>query len=215
MLKKSLYSIGLTALLLVILYIFITFQIHKVRDAVPVSLPSKSLNADDIFWNKFGYVTAKGTWTMASPDTMGNPLRTSEIVCQKKEAVCREGYASLFQFNSGTPFLNVSVENYPIIKWDDSQIIYTDNLPSCTYYLYTINRITKEVSGVRRPKSKVDENLCKDVEKKEMQLRLVDGYDVVKAETDKVESFNFDRVILIACGLMWLMGLVIIWRKVK
>jgi len=213
MLKKSFYSIALTVMALVSLFIFFMFQSYKIRDAVPVSLPSFTLNAEDVFWNKLGYVTAKGTWTIVAPDEMGNPLRTSEIVCQKKELTCREGYASLFPFSSGTPFLNISLESYPVLKWDDSQIIYADYAPSCTYYLYTINRITNEVSGVRMPKPKADEKLCQGVEKKNMQLRLVNGQDVVKAEISKVENFALNWLMLIVVGSTLIIGLLFIWRR--
>lgn len=212
MLKKSLYSIGLTTIALISLFIFFLFQHYKIRDAVPVSLPSFTLNAEDVFWNKLGYVTAKGTWTMTAPDEMGNPLRTSEIVCLKKEATCREGYASIFPIGSGTPFLNVSVETYPVLKWDDSQIIYADYAPSCTYYLYIINRITQEVSGVRMPKPKADKNLCQEVEKKNMQLRLVNGFDVVKVEKSKIENFSLNWSMLILVSLVLIFGLVFIWK---
>jgi hypothetical protein len=213
MLKKSLYSIGLTVMTLVFLFVFVMFQNYKIKDAVPVSLPSFSLNAEDVFWNKLGYVTAKGTWIITAPNEMGNPLRTSEIVCQKKELKCREGYASLFKFSSGTPFLNVTMESYPVLKWDDSQIIYADNAPSCTYYLYTINRITNEVGGVRMPKTNADEKLCQGVEKKNMNLRLVNGQDVVNAETSKVQNFTLNWIMLILGGLILIIGLLFIWKR--
>jgi hypothetical protein len=213
MTKKILYSIGLTVAVLAFLVSLIMLQVHRIRDAVPVSLPMFTLNTDDLLWNKLGYVSAKGTWTFVAPDVIGGPFRTSDIVCDKRQGECRESTASLFEFGSGTPFLTASLENYQILKWDNSQIIYTENKAECVYYIYTINRITKEVSGVRRPKPNADQKLCENIEKKEMQLRLVDGLEVVRSETAKVDSSVFAWASLISAGLLWLLGLYFIWKK--
>ena len=215
MTKKILYSLGLTVVILTFFVSLIMLQVHRIRDAVPVSLPMFTLNTDDLLWNKVGYVSAKGTWTFVAPDVMGGPFRTSSITCDKRQGECRESIAALQEIGSGTPFLNAILESYQILKWDNSQIIYTENKAECVYFIYTINRITKEVSGVRRPKPNGDQKLCEFTEKKEMQLRLVDGLEVVRSETAKVDSTAFIWIALGSSGLAWLIGLYFIWRKPK
>lgn len=215
MTKKILFSIGLTVAVFVFLVSLIMLQAHRIRDAVPVSLPMFTLNTDDLLWNKLGYVSAKGTWTFVAPDVMGGPFRTSEIICDKRQGECRESIASLFYLSYGTPFLTTNLENYQILKWDNSQIIYTESKAECVYYVYTINRITKEVSGVRRPKPNADQKICENIEKKEMQLRLVDGLEVIRSETAKVDSTASIWITFGSTGLAWLIGLYFIWRKPK
>lgn len=215
MIRRIGYLIGFTALTLVAMFYVLAFQDYKARSQVPVSLPSFNLFADDMFWNKFAYVTAEGTWVFEKGDK-ANPLSTSRIDCIKSERVCRESqaYISTSGF-SASPFLRVDRTTFSILKWDDSQIVYTDTDPACVFYLYTINRITKEVSGVRKTKANTDPKICESIEKQDMQLRLVDGYKVQSAEMEKVSSLNLVWATLIGALVVWLGGMYLIWKKTK
>lgn len=215
MIRRIAYLLGYTVLTFVALFYFLRYQEYKAQSIVPVNLPSFQLLADDNFWHKWGYVTAKGTWIFESGDK-ANPLSTSEIGCIKSEKVCRDATAIVSNFGfSGSPFLNVDKTTFNILKWDDTQIIYTDTQPTCVYYLYTINRITKEVSGVRKTKTNADPNACESVEKKDFHLRLVSGSKVYQAELEKVTSMPLIWSILIGSLIFWLGGLYLIWKRTK
>lgn len=215
MIRRTGYLVGYTVLVVVVLVYLLAFQEYKAKSKVPVNLPGFSLFADDAFWNKYGYVTAEGTWTFVT-DEKANPLSTSRIDCIKSEKVCREATAMITDSGFGiSPFLNVDRTTYNIEKWDESQIIYSDTQPTCVYYLYTINRITKEVSGVRKNKKNTDPKACESIEKKDLQLRLVDGYKVQTAEMDKVSNMPLIWTILVGALLTWIGGIYLIWKKTK
>lgn len=207
--------LGFTIFTLVALFYVLMYQDYKAKSRVPVNLPSFELFADDSLWNKFGYVIAKGTWIIEGGD-MANPLSTSEIECIKSEKICRDATAIVSNFGIlEAPILNVDKTSFQILKWDDSQIIYTDTQPSCTYYLYTINRITKEVSGVRKTKANTDPKACESIEKKDLNLRLVDGFKVYKTKLEKVTNMTLVWAVLIGGLIFWLGGIYLIWKKIK
>ena len=114
--------------------------------------------------------------------------------------------------NLGT-FLNLETNVYDIVKWNDSQIIYVDDFPQCVSYIYTIDRLTKQVNGIRKPKKGADANLCESIEKRDMRLKLVDGLVVWKQERNKVENAPRNIAVLVLLLLAYIVSLIFVWKR--
>jgi len=210
--KKLLWSFVLTSGLIASLAIFLTIYNLYIKSVAPVSMPFFSLTTDDQMWNKFGYVTADGTWVMEKPDVMYSPFMANKIICVKREGVCRDAEASV-DAHGGTSYLRVNLDEFPIIKWDDSQIIYTNNSPECVTYIYSINRETKQVTGIRKPRPNANLESCKDIEKNEIKLKLVSGFDVWQEQISEHTNVFLNVFILILIGLSYLAGMYLAWRR--
>jgi len=205
-----LLTIGLFGSLLAILFLFNLL----IKASVPVSLPFFRLSTDDQMWNKFGYVVAEGTWVMEKPNVMYTPFLANKIICFKKEGICRDAEASV-NVQSESSHLRVDINEYPIAKWDETQIIYVNNNPECVTYTYSINKATKQVSGIRKPKPNSSTEFCKDVDKNEIKLKLVDGFDVWQEQQTKHTNVFANTSILIFLILSYLIGMYFVWRKKK
>ena len=212
--KKILWSFLLTGGLIGSLVAFIFILGLFIKSVVPVSMPFFSLSTDDQMWNKFGYVVAEGTWVMEKPDVMYSPFLANKIVCVKKEGVCRDAEASV-DAHSQTAYLRVNVTEFPIVKWDDTQIVYVNNDPMCVTYVYSINRATKQVSGIRKPKPNINTEPCKDLQKNEIKLKLVSGFDVWLEQEAKHTNTFLNVSILILLALGYFFGMYLVWRKRK
>jgi hypothetical protein len=212
--KKILWTVLLTGGLISSLAAFLFILTLILKSAVPVSMPFFSLSTDDQMWNKFGYVVAEGTWVMEKPDVMYSPFLANKIVCVKREGVCRDAEASV-DAHGGTAYLRVNVDEFPIVKWDDTQIVYVNNDPECVTYIYSINRATKQVSGIRKPRANITSESCKDIQKNEIKLKLVSGFDVWQQQKSEHSNVFVNTLILILLGLGYLTGLYFVWRKKK
>ena len=186
----------------------------ELKSKVPVSMQFFSLTTEDLMWRKLGYVVAEGTWVMEKPDVMYTPFLTNKIVCVKKEGVCRDAEASVTSFGE-TAYLRVNVDEHPIVKWDDNEIVYVNNSPECVSNIYSINRATKQVTGIRKPNANIESDGCKGLQKNEIKLKLVSGFDVwQELQAEHTHKFiNISILILLLFG--YIFGLYLVWRKKK
>lgn len=137
-----------------------------VKQKVPVSLYGYQVFVD--LWNK-GYVGLRGTWVMEN-DRPAFPLQASEINCLSSSQECIESRAEI-----SDDMLLINQDTYEITHWDEHILIYTQSA-QCVDYVYTVNRDTEQVSGIRKLKKGM-EKACPETSK-ELKLRLTNGFDV-------------------------------------
>lgn len=173
-----------------------------VSHKVPVSLYGYSLFVD--FWDR-GYVSAEGTWVIEN-EKHAFPLNTSSITCSRETGFCTDSSARV-QTGTGTASLNVEAETHQITKWDNDTLTYTTDT-RCVDYVYTINRATKQISGLRKVNAKSDPETCSGLEN-ELRLRLTNGFDVYWKMQE--EAFPHAYFWLFA-GTIFAFGGYSIWR---
>ncbi|MDP6643023.1 MAG: hypothetical protein QGF16_02985 [Rhodospirillales bacterium] len=162
---------------------------------VPIKLPfGNFVNVGS--WNQ-GYASAEGTWT-SDTEKLAHPIQTTKIVCRKNSKACTVAQAQI-QFGDR---LVVDVDTLPIRKWDDTAIIYTMEA-GCVFYVYTINRLTQKVTGIRRKKSSDDggaEQGCGIISANDLKLSLVQGWRI----TDQYGKDAFFKALPfgVAAGLI-------------
>lgn len=181
-----------------------TYILYVENEAAPVSLPSFYVTTDNFLWDR-GYVTARGTWVMDAPDKMANPIRTSKIVCVLRDRVCRESIAEITNYFSRS--LNLEMDLHDILRWDPDQIAYQNDSSVCNIYYYYINRVTKQVTGVRKPKKDSPKDVCSESDKREIKLNLVNGFDIYwDARQKSMSSFaRLTPLILSLLGYIYLL----------
>jgi len=99
----------------------------------------------------------------------------------KKECIIATGFVD----SSSHRFLSVDLDVLPVIEWTDNHLVYTNEYPICMNYQYTLDWVTKSVTGIRlkKPEMKNKES-CKEY-KEELRLTLKDGYEVYEDEKEK------------------------------
>lgn len=184
-LRKAARILGVILLASATLAVFITASESYVKDKVPVYVGGYHVYTDS--WDR-GYVSLEGTWVMdgSSP---AFPLQKSKIVCDYERKDCMESRAMV----SGSTLL-VDQDSYEIAQWDARNLTYITDA-GCVNYVYSVDRITKQVSGIRTIKSGM-ETECKDVEK-ELKLRLTDGYDVYWKLQEKARPVALNVAVLV------------------
>ena len=143
---------------------------------VPVTLPPRfgagltRLSGD--------YVRVDGTWTI-NGEPQGDPVQTTQVRCERLQNRC-SGATALIQ---GGVFekriLNVVTEEYDVVSWSASQIVFRNDAAICVDYIYTIDLLTEAVAGrrVRKSTSPKADELCALLED-DLRLTLVDGYEL-------------------------------------
>lgn len=140
--------------------------------AAPVSLGLKAMvtkGGDD-------YVQASGTWTRSGAtlgSSMGNPLQTSKIVCNRIERRCTESRASV-----GGNLLMADLIEYEVERWDGGVIVFKAE-SECAVERFTIDLVSETVNGAGQA-ANADGPLCKFRAGHETRwtLRLSDGFPV-------------------------------------
>jgi hypothetical protein len=128
-------------------------------------------------------VTVEGTWTRSGPtegSSMGYPLQTSRIECNKEERRCTEARASV----GGTVLMSDLVE-YDVESWTASSIVLRLDAP-CATSVFTIDLNTNAVSGAGHATNN-DTALCKMYPDKEesWNYQLSDGFKIYWAQRQK------------------------------
>lgn len=128
-------------------------------------------------------VTAEGTWTrsgLTEGSSMGYPLQTSRIECNKEEGRCTEARASV----AGNVLESDLVE-YDIASWTTASIVFRYDAP-CATEVYTIDLNTEAVSGAGHPINQ-DGAFCKMYGGKEesWKYQLSDGFKVYWEQRQK------------------------------
>ncbi len=171
----------------------------------PVNLPGKYLYTN--YWND--WVRASGTWTIENGKS-GAPFQTTEISCNRRSKSCEFVTAEIM-----LKTLRVSKETYEVVKWDAVELVATNEFPQCFRYVYSINRLTEQISGVRIKKPLTADNaqVCERFSGETLQLRLIDGSKWYWEERDKAAP---GWLVLIApATLLLLFGSYFIWRRPK
>lgn len=210
MLKKLLFSFIVSLISLALVAGWVSWVLHVEDEAAPASLPSFYITSERSAWDR-GYVTASGTWVMELPDVMANPIRTSKIVCIYADKICREATAEFTHLFSKQ--LNIHVDIHDVVKWDSDQIVYVNDEAICNVYFYYLNRVTKQVTGVRKSKKDAPKDICDKYTDNEIRLKLADGFDVYWAAKQGAMS-PFARMTPIALLLLaFLFSIWFIWKR--
>lgn len=122
------------------------------------------------------------TGTFVINDKEISPLaQVTAIECTKDKGECIFSNAS-----QAMSTLQVDIDTLPIHKWDSNEILVSNNMPMCTYYVYKIDLVKQDITGYRN--IKLDSNLnqaakercSKNSIEKELTLRLEDGNEWTK-----------------------------------
>ena len=158
-------------------FTFETVQAVRLDDQLlnssPISLQPKRVFVDQ--WTR-GYVSADGTWTVTGED-MTSPEQTSNITCDRAQAVCREATARISRMGT-TRLLAVDVYTFEIERWNDEEIVTKPRQFGCTGTTHRWIRSEKSLTGVRSTTS--NEGSCRAFERRETQLVLEDGNTVAE-----------------------------------
>lgn len=169
----------------------------------PVMLPSGGVNVK--YWDQ-GAVFASGTWVIEG-DKGGVPFQTSKIMCRRGES-CTSVSAEI-----GAGMLNAEHDVMNIARWTPDIVVFTTDT-ICVSYTYTISRVDQRVIGTRDTKADAPTDSCSIVEKRSLQLSLMDGFVVwTKIETEaryKIYPFFWG-----ALAVMWIFVLVMLIRSVS
>jgi hypothetical protein len=146
---------------------------------VPVALGLRAL----VIKTGEDFVTAEGTWTR-SGETLGSsigfPLQTSRIQCNRQERRCTEARASV----SGNTLVSELIL-YDVESWTPNSIVFRYDAP-CATEVFTIDLNTEAVSGAGHTINE-DAAFCKmraDNEHRWNYL-LSDGFDVYWKQRQK------------------------------
>lgn len=202
--SKAVRVLGVIFLMLSAAVALIVISEMYVRTKVPVSLYGQTSMVT--LWDR-GYASFEGTWIIEG-EAHAFPLNKSTIVCRAETKQCTDSSARVQLF--GQPQLDVIVDTHDIVKWDDDTLIYTTAAPQCAEYIYTASRATKQVSGIRTLKAPVDGVNCPDM-KKELRLRLVNGFEVyLQMQKDaRPVAFNVAALLaILAFGAVWIVRIV-------
>ncbi|OHA17347.1 MAG: hypothetical protein A3C79_03460 [Candidatus Taylorbacteria bacterium RIFCSPHIGHO2_02_FULL_45_28] len=141
------------------------------------------LNLPSYHYFEFGnyYVSVEGTWESEDNDnTLANKFQTVEFTCHKETMYCQQIIADTV-FN----ILSIYTEDSTITSWDDNFII-SETSPSlgCVVYKYRIDRLKKELVGVRTTIK--HDGLCEGMSSGDLKIKLIDGLKAVM----KMRGYN-------------------------
>jgi hypothetical protein len=158
-------------------FTFETVQAVRLDDQLlnssPISLQPKRVFVDQ--WAR-GFVSADGTWTIVSGE-MISPEQTSNITCDRAQALCKESTARISRTGS-TRLLAVDTYTYEIDRWNDDEIITKPRQFGCTGTVQRWSRSGTSVTAVRSMTS--NEGSCRAFERSETHFVLEDGNDVAE-----------------------------------
>lgn len=187
---KVVRIVGVILLAIVALVALVSLSESYVKHKVPVSVGGYHVYTNS--WDR-GYVSLRGTWVMDNSKP-AFPLQVSEIVCHLDSKDCIESRAEV----AGSILL-VNQDRYQISQWDGRNLTYISNA-DCVDYVYSVDRITKQVSGIRTIKTGMADQ-CTDIEK-ELQLRLTDGFNVYWKLQEEARPIAINITVLLLV-LLW------------
>ena len=168
---------------LVILFSILVALNSYVDSEVPVSLPPFVDVHKYVYGNEV-IVDAAGTWTGSGiPFFMDSILSHSEIKCSKSKQTCLEAKAYL----SGESLESKLIE-YPVIRWTDISVLFKNEMP-CYEELFTIDLITKKVSGIGKTLAGKEGCLASSSSDKNWDYQLSDGFKVYREERQKARPW--------------------------
>ena len=166
--RKLLVASGIAVSLLLLFIIAVAISTWMIQYRVPVRL----LNSHSVTGNA-NYAKATGTLVIEG-ERGAMPLQTTEIQCFSERRECSVATALVMPPND----LYVMVDNRAITEWTDSHLIFIEE-GACVTSTYTINWVSKSVSGIRvrnkKPSSVFD---CSATLTDELRITLRDGSEV-------------------------------------
>lgn len=187
---KVVRIVGVILLTIAALVALVSLSESYVKHKVPVSVGGYHVFTD--LWDR-GYVSFQGTWVMDNSKP-AYPLQVSEIVCHLESKDCIESRAEV----AGSTLL-VNQDRYEIAQWDARNLTYISDA-DCVDYVYSVDRITKQVSGIRTIKTGMADQ-CPNTEK-ELKLRLTDGFDVYWKLQEEARPIAINITVLLL-ALLW------------
>jgi hypothetical protein len=177
--KKSFVVLSTVVTAAAALFILMVVMNMYVDTLVPVSIGYKAM----VMKTGDSYVTAMGTWTragMTAGSSIGVPLQTSRINCNRQERRCTEAKASV---SGGT--LTSELVQYDIESWSDTTIVFK-NEDDCYAEVFTIDLGTSSVNGAGR-QTNMDNPYCKRFASQEATwtYHLADGFSVYWSERQR------------------------------
>jgi len=107
------------------------------------------------------------------PSAVKLTIPTTDLSCFREWNHCTEATAS--HYPKG--YISVDRTLWEIERWDEFEIVSKPNDSAfCTRYVLRIDKLQKAVFKQRTTKS--DDGLCQGINKKDLRIRLVDGFDV-------------------------------------
>lgn len=187
---KTARIFGIILLAIAALLALLSLSESYVKHKVPVAVIGHHVYTDG--WDT-GYVGLEGTWVIDNAE-QAFPLQVSNIVCRSSTNTCIESLAQVSKH-----VLVVGQEAFEIVQWDSNLLTYKTSA-NCVDYVYSINRATKQVSGIRTLRPGM-ESECPNVEK-EFRLRLTDGYQVYRNLQEEVRPVAINIIALLLI-LLW------------
>lgn len=169
--KRKLFVAGGVALALFMAWIgTLSLTGAVIHSRVPVALSIFS----DVLQIGPDQVKATGTWVIERSE-QADPLQTTEIRCERTLRRCTSAAARVI--NGWQTLMQVEIDIYEISEWGASRIVFVDENPTCVRYVYTIDLLTKSVTGrrvKRENRSAADDPVCKALDS-ELRLTLKNG----------------------------------------
>lgn len=129
---------------------------------------------------KYGYeyITVSGTLVGSEGGNVAFPLNTNEFVCDNLIKECSLVQA---QIVTDSGYLTTYKESFPIESWDNNFVVFkTDPVQShCSAWTYRIDRLKRELIGVRERSNDYDFDSCLGIGVERFQVKLIDGFEVV------------------------------------
>jgi hypothetical protein len=125
----------------------------------------------------YEYITVQGTLISTGKDGIGSPLNSNEFVCDNSIKECNLVQADL----SNDGFLSLYTESFPIESWDKNFIVFKTNPDNvkCVLWTYRIDRIKKELIGVREQAANYNHEECFGIGINKFEVKLVNGSDAI------------------------------------
>jgi hypothetical protein len=170
--RKLLITSGILIAML-ILFIGLIFVVNlTIEYRVPVGLSNNLL-----VYGNLDFAGAEGTMVVEGHRS-GTPIQTSKIYCYSDIKRCFAATASLDPFK----FMNVELTDYPVTEWTDNHLVISEDA-GCVTNTYTINWVTKSVTGIRVKKRKVQQELdCTAILHDELRMTMRGGFEVWQEE---------------------------------
>jgi hypothetical protein len=124
------------------------------------------------------YITIEGTLVSVEGGEIGSPLNTNEFTCFRSQGECTLVQAELFDDD----YLTVYKEDFDTHSWDDNFIVFKgkENATACAEWTYRIDRIKKQLIGVREKATNYDSEICMEIGMDRFEVTLVDGIDAIE-----------------------------------
>ena len=178
------------------------FAIEQIRHPVQMTgAPFLSATASQ-------YATARGTWT-SEPQGQAPPVQTSEIRCIKQLMICTEATALV----SDGGVLNVISDSYDVADWQESRIVYKNDA-ECVNYVYTMDFLTKSVTGMAARKASTIDPDCAAAPLT-LRLSLRGGAEAMQAlqKTDGARNVILLIAPVILIFLLWFLRATLFDRR--